>query len=72
MRWTLGAGDHQSKERNLEMKNIHLGHCFIGLALAAAVMIGLGVSASTLGILAIALMCPLMMMAMMRYRGLSR
>jgi hypothetical protein len=48
------------------MKNIHVGHCFIGLALAAAVMIGLGVSASTLGILAIALMCPLMMIAMMR------
>jgi Protein of unknown function (DUF2933) len=48
------------------MSKLHLGHCIIGLALAAAVLIGLGVSASTLGILAIALMCPVMMIVMMR------
>lgn len=48
------------------MKNLHYGHCIIGVALALVLLIALGVSASTLGILAVALVCPLMMLVMMR------
>lgn len=48
------------------MKNLHYGHCLIGVALAVVVLIALGVSAGTLGILAVALACPLMMFVMMR------
>ena len=48
------------------MKNLHYGHCIIGVALAAVLLFALGVSASTLGILAVGLACPLMMLVMMR------
>ena len=48
------------------MKNLHYGHCLIGVALAVIVLIALGVSTSTLGFLAVALLCPLMMFVMMR------
>jgi len=48
------------------MKNLHYGHCIIGVAAAAVLLVALGVSASTLGILAVALACPLMMLVMMR------
>jgi uncharacterized membrane protein YjfL (UPF0719 family) len=48
------------------MKNLHYGHCLIGVALAAILLVALGVSASTLGFAAIALVCPLMMFGMMR------
>ena len=48
------------------MKNLHFGHCIIGVALAAVLLVALGVSASTLGIVAVALVCPLMMLVMMR------
>lgn len=48
------------------MKNLHYGHCLIGVALAAILLVALGVSASTLGFLAVALLCPLMMFVMMR------
>lgn len=47
------------------MKNLHYGHCIVGAALTAILLIALGVSASTLGILAVALACPLMMFVMM-------
>jgi multisubunit Na+/H+ antiporter MnhG subunit len=48
------------------MKKLHYGHCILGLAVAAVLLAALGVSASTLGILGIALLCPLMMLVMMR------
>ena len=48
------------------MKNLHYGHCLIGVALAAILLVALGVSASTLGFVAAALVCPLMMFVMMR------
>jgi hypothetical protein len=48
------------------MKHVHYGPCIVGIALAAALLIALGVSASTLGIAAVALACPLMMLMMMR------
>jgi hypothetical protein len=48
------------------MRNLHYGHCLIGLAVAVVLLVALGVKASTLGILAVALACPLMMFVMMR------
>lgn len=48
------------------MKNPHLGHCVIAVALAVVLLIALGVEAGTLGVLAVALACPLMMLLMMR------
>ena len=48
------------------MKNLHYGHCLIGVAVAVVLLVALGVKASTLGILAVALACPLMMFVMMR------
>lgn len=48
------------------MKNLHYGHCLIGVALAAILLVALGVSTSTLGFLGVALLCPLMMLVMMR------
>jgi choline-glycine betaine transporter len=48
------------------MKNLHSGHCIVGVALAAVLLVALGVSASTLGFVAVALACPLMMFVMMR------
>jgi choline-glycine betaine transporter len=48
------------------MNNLHYGHCILGVAVAAVLLVALGVSASTLGVLAVALACPLMMFVMMR------
>jgi hypothetical protein len=48
------------------MKNLHYGHCIVAVALAAVLLIALGVSASTLGYIALLLACPLMMFVMMR------
>lgn len=48
------------------MKNLHYGHCAVGVVLAAVVLVALGVSAGTLVVLAAALACPLMMVVMMR------
>lgn len=48
------------------MKNLHYGHCLIGVAVAVVLLVALGVKASTLGILAVALACPLMMFVMMK------
>ena len=48
------------------MHKLHYGHCLLGVAVGAAVLVVLGVSASTLGVLAVALICPLMMIVMMR------
>lgn len=48
------------------MKNLHLGHCLIGVAVAVVLLVALGVKASTLGIVAVALACPLMMIVMMK------
>jgi ATP/ADP translocase len=48
------------------MKNLHYGHCLIGVAVAVVLLVAVGVKASTLGILAVALACPLMMFVMMR------
>ena len=48
------------------MKNLHYGHCLIGVAVAVVLLVALGVKASTLGIFAVALVCPLMMFVMMR------
>lgn len=51
------------------MKHFHYGHCLVGVALGAVLLVALGVSAGTLGFLAVALACPLMMLAMMRTMG---
>ena len=48
------------------MKKLHLGHCLIGVAVGAVVVLALGPSASSLGFLAVVLACPLMMFMMMR------
>lgn len=48
------------------MKKLHYGHCLIGVALAVVLLVVLGVKASTLGVLAVVLLCPLMMFVMMR------
>ena len=48
------------------MKNLHFGHCLVGVAVAAVLLVALGVKASTLGFLAVALACPLMMFVMMK------
>jgi choline-glycine betaine transporter len=48
------------------MKNLHYGHCIIGVLVALVLLVALGVSASTLGIVAVALACPVMMLVMMR------
>ena len=48
------------------MKNLHYGHCLIGVAVAVVLLVALGVKASTLGFLAVVLACPLIMFLMMR------
>ena len=48
------------------MKNLHYGHCLAGVAVAVVLLVALGVKASTLGVLAVALACPLMMFVMMK------
>ena len=48
------------------MKNLHYGHCLLGIGLAVVLLVALGVSTSTLGFLAIVAICPLMMFVMMR------
>lgn len=48
------------------MKPIHYVQCLVGVAIAAVLLLALGVSSSTLGFLAVALACPLMMVIMMR------
>ena len=51
------------------MKHLHYSHCLVGLAVAVVLLLALGVSASTLGVLAVVLACPLMMFVMMRTMG---
>ena len=48
------------------MKKLHYGHCLVGVAAAAVLLLVLGVQVSTLGFLAVVLACPLMMFVMMR------
>jgi choline-glycine betaine transporter len=48
------------------MKKLHYGHCLIGVAVAVVLLVAVGVKASTLGILAVVLACPLMMFVMMK------
>ena len=48
------------------MKNLHYGHCVVGVVFAAIVLGALGVSTGTLVVFAAALACPLMMVVMMR------
>lgn len=48
------------------MKNLHYGHCLVGVAAAVVLLVALGAKASTIGFLAIVLACPLMMFVMMR------
>jgi hypothetical protein len=48
------------------VKHLHYSHCLVGIAIAAALAVALGASASTLGVLVVALACPLMMLVMMR------
>lgn len=51
------------------MKHLHYSQCLVGVAIAALVLVALGVSASTLAFLAAVLACPLMMFVMMRAMG---
>jgi choline-glycine betaine transporter len=48
------------------MRNLRYGHCIVGVALAAVLLVALGVSVGTLTVLAVALACPLMMIVMMK------
>ena len=48
------------------MKNLHYGHCLIGVAVAVVLLVALGVKVSTVGFLAVVLACPLMMFVMMK------
>ena len=48
------------------MKDLHYGHCLIGVAVAVVLVVALGVKASTVGFLAVVLACPLMMFVMMK------
>jgi hypothetical protein len=48
------------------MKNLHYGHCLVGVGLAVVLLLALGVSTSTLGFLAVVALCPLMMLVMMK------
>lgn len=48
------------------MKNLHYGHCALGVAVAAVFLVAVGVSAGTLVVVAAALACPLTMVVMMR------
>ena len=48
------------------MKNLHYGHCAVGVVIAGVVLVAAGVSASSLVLVAAALACPLMMVVMMR------
>lgn len=48
------------------MKNLHYGYCLIGVAVAVVLLVAVGVHASTLGFLAVFLVCPLMMVVMMK------
>jgi len=47
------------------MKNLNYGHCLIGVGLAVVALLAFGVSARTLGFLAVVAICPLMMFVMM-------
>lgn len=51
------------------MTHNHYTHCLVGVVIGAALLLALGVSASTLGFLAVVLACPLMMFVMMRAMG---
>jgi hypothetical protein len=51
------------------MKRFHYSHCLVGIAIGVVLLLALGVSASTLGLLAVVLACPLMMLVMMRAMG---
>lgn len=51
------------------MKHLHYSHCLVGVGIAVVLLVALGVSASTLGFLAVVLACPLMMLVMMRTMG---
>lgn len=48
------------------MNRTHLLYCGAVVALAIIVLVAVGTSASTLGFLALAIACPLMMLVMMR------
>jgi hypothetical protein len=48
------------------MKNLHYGYCLIGVAAAVILLVAVGVKASTLGFLGVVLLCPLMMLVMMK------
>jgi len=48
------------------MKNLHYGHCLVGVGVALVLLVSLGVKVSTLGLLVVALACPVMMFVMMR------
>jgi hypothetical protein len=58
--------------KGVTMKHLHYSHCLVGIAIAVVVLVALGVSASTLGFLAVVLACPLMMLVMMRTMGDAR
>jgi choline-glycine betaine transporter len=48
------------------MRNLHIGHCVAGAAIALALVLALGVSVDTLGTVVVLAVCPLMMLVMMR------
>ena len=48
------------------MKKLKMGHCLMGLAVAAILFVALGVDTGSLPALGLVLVCPLMMLLMMR------
>ena len=48
------------------MNKLHYGQCLVGVAAAGALLLLFGVQASTLGVLAVVLLCPVMMFVMMK------
>lgn len=48
------------------MKNLHYGHCLLGIAVALVLLVAFGMKASTVGLLAVVVACPLMMFVMMK------
>ena len=69
-RWSPPTASDEAHDRGDRgghpMKNLHFGHCLIGVAVALALLVALEVETGTFGILAVALACPLMMFVMMR------
>jgi hypothetical protein len=65
--WELVTGfSPTDQSRESIMKNLHHGHCLIGVGIALLALVVFVASASTLDLLAMFVLCPLMMFIIMR------